>query len=66
MQLSNQVDWSIGDFILAATFLFATAFGIVYVSKKITSKKHRLLAVIVILTLFILFWVELAVGIFGF
>lgn len=65
MQFTNEVNWSIADFVIAGILLLGTALLIDYTLQKVTSKKHRLLICGAILLLLFLLWAELAVGIFG-
>jgi len=65
MQFTNEVNWSVMDFVMAAILLFGTSLVIEFVLRKVKSTKHRIfLCVIIILTL-LLIWTELAVDIFG-
>jgi hypothetical protein len=65
MQFSNEVNWSLMDFVLAGILLFGTSLVIELVLRKVKSTKHRLLISGIILLLLFLLWAELAVGIFG-
>ncbi len=65
MQLTNEVNWSLFDFIVAGTLLFITVSLIELVLWKVRSKPSRIILSITILAGLLLIWVELAVGIFG-
>ena len=65
MQFTNEVNWSLMDFIMAGILLFGTSLVIELVLRKVKSTKHRLLISGIILLLLFLLWAELAVGIFG-
>ena len=65
MQFSNDVNWSIMDFVVAGVLLFGTGLTIEYVLRKVKSRKNRILICGIILLLFLLLWIELAVGLFG-
>ncbi|WP_396192144.1 hypothetical protein [Flavobacterium sp.] len=65
MQFSNEVNWSVMDFVMAGILLFGTSLVIELVLRKVKSTKHRLLISGIILLLLFLLWAELAVGIFG-
>ena len=65
MQFTSEVNWSITDFIIAALLLFGTAFGLDFLSRKINSRKIKVILAFLVLALFILIWIELAVGIFN-
>lgn len=65
MQFTNEVSWSLFDFIVAGVLLFGTSLIIDFVLRKVQSTKHRILICGIILLLLFLIWAELAVGIFG-
>lgn len=65
MQFTNEVNWSLIDFVMAGILLFGTSLVIELVLRKVKSTKHRLLISGIILLLLFLLWAELAVGIFG-
>ena len=65
MQFTNEVNWSLMDFIMAGILLFGTSLVFELVIRKVKSTKHRLLISGIILLLLFLLWAELAVGIFG-
>ncbi len=65
MQFTDEVKWNITDFIIAGIFLCSTGCIYKYVIKKITHKNYRFFITIIFITLSLLVWGELAVGIFG-
>lgn len=66
MQFSEEVNWQLGDFIIAA-FLIVSILSIIELIRiKVSVKKHRILLILLAIILFLLIWVELAVGLFGF
>jgi peptidoglycan/LPS O-acetylase OafA/YrhL len=65
MDGNSQVNWSIFDFIIAFIILIAVGFSMEWVFRKIQNKRYKIALGILILSLFILLWGELAVGIFG-
>ncbi len=65
MQLTNEVNWTLSDFLIMGILLFITTFTIDFVLKKFKTLKSRLILVVATLALLILVWAELAVGIFG-
>ena len=64
-QFSEDVNWTLFDFILAGLLLFGTGLLIEFIIRKTDSKKSRLLLIILITITLVLTWIELAVGIFG-
>lgn len=64
MQFTSEINWSIFDFIVMGTLLFGTVFIIELILRKSHNTKNRLLLSGLVVLLFLLFWAELAVGIF--
>jgi hypothetical protein len=62
---SREFEWSLSDFVIGAALLFATAFIIDMILRKVKSKTSRIIFCCVIVFLLILIWVEMAVGLFG-
>jgi predicted membrane channel-forming protein YqfA (hemolysin III family) len=62
MQFTNEVNWSIMDFIVAAILLLGTSLAFNFVLQKVKNTKFRVAICLAILAF--LFWAELAVGIF--
>lgn len=65
MQFTNEVNWSVMDFVMAGMLLFGTSLLIEFILRKVKSTKHRILLSGIVLFLLFLLWAELAVGIFG-
>jgi len=65
MQVTNQVNWSIFDFIIAGIILFGFITLAVYFIKSIKNPKIRIGLILGIIFLFLLIWAELAIGIFN-
>lgn len=63
MQFTDEVNWTLFDFIVGGVLLFGLGTSLSYVWSM--KKKHRLLLCAVVLFLFVLIWAELAVGIFN-
>ena len=62
MQFSNEVVWTVTDFIVAGALLSVT--GTLFVLTARRMKKHRLVTGILFFTGLLYVWAELAVGIF--
>jgi hypothetical protein len=62
--VSNEVNWSFFDFIVIGILILSMSFGIKHVVTAIKNTNYRILIIGMILLVFILIWVELAVGIF--
>ena len=65
MQFTNEVNWSVSDFIVMGVLLFGTGLSIELLLRKVKNLNHRVVLCVVILFIFFLVWVELAVGLFG-
>jgi len=62
---SNQVNWSLFDFIVMGVILGLFGLSIHFVFEKIKQKKLRIILLFLIVLFFLMIWAELAVGIFG-
>ena len=65
MQLTNEVNWSLFDFIIMGAMLTITGLLGKIIFKKVKKYKHRVILYVVVAIIFFLIWAELAVGIFG-
>jgi len=65
MQFTNEVNWTVADFVAAGILLLAAGLTLEFILRKVTRPSHRILLVLAVLTVFALVWIELAVGIFG-
>ena len=65
MQFTDDVKWTLFDFIVAGVLLLVTGLMGELVIRKINKIKHRIVIYLAILIAFLLIWAELAVGIFG-
>ena len=65
MQLTDEVEWSLFDFIIMGTLLLITGLMGEIIFKKVKKYKNRVILYVVVAIIFFLIWAELAVGIFG-
>ncbi len=65
MQFTKQVNWSGFDFILMGVLLASTGFVCEFLYRKINNPNIKIATIVGILILFLLIWIELAVGIFN-
>jgi len=65
MQLTNEVNWSLFDFIIMGAMLTITGLLGEIIFKKVNNTKHRLILMVAIVMIFFLIWAELAVGLLG-
>lgn len=65
MQFTNEVNWSLFDFIIAGVLLIGMGILLDLILSKVKKIGFRIALVISLFILLILIWTELAVGIFG-
>jgi peptidoglycan/LPS O-acetylase OafA/YrhL len=65
MQFTDEVKWTLLDFIVAAVLLFGTGLICDLVIRKVKKPKFRIALCVAILVMLLLIWGELAVGILG-
>jgi peptidoglycan/LPS O-acetylase OafA/YrhL len=65
MQFTNEVKWTLLDFVAAAVLLLGTGLMCELVMRNVRKIGHRIAICAVLLIILILIWLELAVGIFG-
>ncbi len=65
MQFTDEVNWSLFDFVVMGVLLLGTGLMCELVMRKVKNIGHRLAICGAILIALFLIWAELAVGIFG-
>ena len=65
MQFTDDVNWTLFDFIVAGVLLLATGLMCELVIRKVNKIGYRIAICLAILAALLLIWIELAVGIFG-
>lgn len=65
MQFTDEVQWTPFDFLVAGGMLSGMGILIEFAFRKVRTTQSRIAVIAILLTLFILTWIELAVGIFG-
>lgn len=65
MQFTDEVNWTLMDFIIAGALLLGTGIMCEIALRKITNIKFRIAVCVVIILIFLLIWAEFAVGIIG-
>lgn len=63
MKFSSEVNWTSFDFLIAAILLTLLVVGIELVLRIFSTRRSRIIAFFVVLSVFLLIWIELAVGI---
>ena len=65
MQFTDEVSWTLFDFVIAGALLLGTGILCELVLRKVKKIKLKIIICLAILALLFLIWAELAVGIFG-
>lgn len=65
MMLTDEINWTVFDFIIMGVFLLLLGIGIDAIIRKTENKRNRILYIALLIVVFLLIWGELAVGIFG-
>lgn len=65
MQFSNEVNWTLFDFVVAGSLLLGTGLLCELVIRKVKKIEYRIAICAALLVALLLTWLELAVGIFG-
>ena len=65
MQFTEEVVWTIGDFIIAGLLLFSVGAIILFLRSLTLKRSQKNLLIIMVLIIFLLVWAELAVGLFS-
>lgn len=63
-QVSDEVNWTGGDFMVMGLMLLCAGLAIELVVRTIATGNKRMMGVLVIIGLFLWLWAELAVGVF--
>ncbi|SHJ81473.1 hypothetical protein SAMN04487911_14021 [Arenibacter nanhaiticus] len=65
MQFTDEVNWKLSDFMVAAALLFGTSLLCELVLRTIQRKRTQLVLCFSLVLVFLIVWAELAVGVFG-
>lgn len=65
MQFTDEVNWTLADFIIGGIVLFGFGFLIDLVLIKLKTSRHKVLIITILILVLILIWTELAVGLFN-
>lgn len=65
MQFTDEVKWSLPDFIIMGALIFSTGFSFVLLTKSSVNIIHRAAVALAVAATFLLIWVNLAVGLIG-
>ena len=64
MQVTDEVDWGLADFVIMSILLLGTGFAYAWIATKVGNIKYRIAIGVALLVVITLIWIELAVGIF--
>ncbi len=64
MQFTDQVVWTLSDFVMAGVLLLGTGLLRELIVRKVTKTSHRIILVGALFAALLLVWADLAVGIF--
>ncbi|MCW5959422.1 MAG: hypothetical protein KIS76_04615 [Pyrinomonadaceae bacterium] len=65
MRFTNEVNWSLADFVVAGILLFGTGLICEFILRTVKTTTSRIAICAGVLALLVLVWIELAVGLFG-
>ena len=65
MAITDEINWSLFDFIIMGSLLIFLSIGINFVSNRTKNLKNRDLYIGILVLIFTFIWAELALGIFG-
>ncbi|MFM2266139.1 MAG: hypothetical protein RLZ77_1559 [Bacteroidota bacterium] len=65
MQFSEDVRWSVADFVLAGFMLFFSGLLVLFIQNKVSKRSWRIGLIFIVVFLLLLLWAELAVGLFN-
>jgi len=65
MQFTEEVNWSLFDFMVMGALLLVTGLIGEFLIRKVQKVEYRVLLLIGLVAAFLLIWAELAVGVFG-
>ena len=65
MAITDEINWSLFDFIIMGSLLIFLSIGINFVSNRNKNLKNRDLYIGILVLIFTFIWAELAAGIFG-
>lgn len=63
MHAQGDVTWSGIDFLIMGLMLFALTVGITIVLQLVKQRSYRMILLLLLIALFLLVWIELAVGV---
>ena len=65
MQFTNEVAWTLFDFVVMGVLLLTTGLLCELVLRKVNKLSHRIALCVALILVLLIIWAELAVGVFG-
>ncbi len=65
MQFTDEVNWTIFDFMVAGVLLFGTGLFFEWILRKVKNRRNVVLFSVLLFLVLLVVWIDLAVGIFG-
>lgn len=65
MQITDQVQWTPTDFIIAFILFTSGGLSITWINAKVKTPHYKIILMVLLLLIFFLVWAELAVRLFG-
>ena len=65
MQFTNEVNWTLGDFVIAGVLLSGAGLLCEFILRKVNKPNYRIISYVTVLIVFLLIWAQLSVGLFG-
>lgn len=65
MQMSGEMRWSLGDFIVAAILLGSAGLMYEVLAARLETRRRRIILAAIFVVMVVVIWAEMAVGIFG-
>ena len=65
MNFTDEVNWTVSDFVVAGTLLLGTGLLCELAVRKIKNMTFRIIVCVILVIVLFFIWAELAVGIFG-
>lgn len=65
MHITDQVSWTLSDFILMGSILFTVGLGVDFMVRSHYKPGVKVVLILGMIAIFFLIWAELAVGLFG-
>lgn len=65
MQFTEEVNWSVGDFLVMGILIFSSGLSYVLITRYVTNAVYKVAIIVALGSTFLMMWVNLAVGLIG-